>query len=82
LLLLLPDDFFSPPWLLRLLLEPPLEALALPLRSEDDALVRLPLLEPLLDPRPEEDEDFELPDFMEISFGKWRGTVRPATGPL
>jgi hypothetical protein len=61
LLLLLPDAFFSPPWLLRLLLlEPLLEALAFSLLP-DEALSRL------LADLPDEDDDFELPDFMEIS---------------
>lgn len=66
-LLLLPVDFFSPPWLLRLLVALPLAALALPLFSDDEALLlRLPDL--LGD-----DADFELPDFMGISFGLMDG---------
>jgi hypothetical protein len=63
LLLLLPLDFFSPPWLLRLLLAPPLlEALPFSLLLS----AALPLLLPdLLEE--EEEADFELPDFMVIS---------------
>ena len=57
LLLLLPLDFFSPPWLERLLLAPPLEALPLPLLPEPEEAEELP--ERLL-PLPEEDEDFDL----------------------
>jgi hypothetical protein len=59
LLLLLPLDFFSPPWLERLLLAPPLEE-ALPLlplpepEEEAEEPPELPL------PLPEEDEDFDL----------------------
>jgi hypothetical protein len=62
LLLLLPVDFFSPPWLLRLLLEPLLDALALSsLPAEDEAEEPLPLLPADL---LEDEDDFELPDFM------------------
>jgi len=76
LLLLLPLDFFSPPWLLRLLL--PLArslwarlfwVLAFPPLLAAWARLLLPLLE--------EDEDFELRDAIDISF---RNVVRPAQG--
>lgn len=66
-LLLLPVDFFSPPWLLRLLVALPLAALALPLLSDDEALLLRP--PDLLG----DDADFELPDFMGISFGLMDG---------
>jgi hypothetical protein len=81
LLLLLPEDFFSPPWLARLLL-PLLEALA---RSLCAALFWVLALPPLLaaSDLPDEDDDFELPDFMEISFWLVACNVfRPATGLL
>jgi hypothetical protein len=80
LLLLLPVDFFSPPWLLRLLLPLPLPLAALEPEPSLEALARSPLagaedadeealLPPLEPDLPDEDEDFELPDFMGISFG-------------
>jgi hypothetical protein len=74
LLLLLPLDFFSPPWLLRLLL--PLArslwarlfcVLAFPPLLAAWARLLLPLLE--------EDEDLELRDAIDVSF---RYVVRPA----
>ena len=64
LLLLLPLDFFSPPWLLRLLL-----ALARSLRALLVWLALAPLLaaseRPMLPPEEDEDEDFELREAIE-----------------
>ena len=79
LLLLLPLDFFSPCWLLRLLLEPPRLALA---RSP---WLRLLLLDwsPRLDalPRPEDDdEDLELREGIAISFTAMEGPPPHACG--
>lgn len=79
MLLLLPPDFFSPPWLLRLLPAPLLAAPAVSpdlLLLSDDAVFLLPLSD-----LPEDEDDFELPDFMEISFGWWRPTGL-TTAPL
>jgi hypothetical protein len=81
LLLLLPLDFFSPPWLLRLL---PLllEALARSLCAPLSCALALPPLPADCD-LPDEEEDFELPDFMLLSpLVGWPRTIRLATGPL
>jgi hypothetical protein len=79
LLLLLPLDFFSPPWLLRLLL-PLLRALA---RSLWALLFWLLALPPLLAAcarlmLPPGEEDLEFRDAMEMLPWLWRGRRRCA----
>jgi hypothetical protein len=76
LLLLLPVDFCSPPWLLRLLPAPPdFDALA---RSSCAALSGVVALPPLLAAPDLAGADFELPDFMGNLLGLKAGHHSPA----